>query len=245
MIDLKFMWRGLKTRHRDQPQELKAIQLAMRNGGVAIDIGANKGSYLYSMARWAKGSPTLAFEPQKKLANYLSAACAKSGFSSVVIENLALSDREGELQLYVPGATDSPGASLERSVADKTACHTETVRVVTLDQYLCKAWQTSIKVIKIDVEGHELAVVKGALKTLARDRPLLIIECEARHLPAGQSVAGFVAYVEALGYTATLARPGLPELAAALFEPEQHQHQLGDRFWDAKNYYNNFIFRPL
>lgn len=245
MIDYRFAWRGLKTRYRDQPQELKAIRLAMRQGGLAIDIGANKGSYLHSMARWANGSPTIAFEPQKKLADYLASACKKSRFYSVVVENLALSDREGELELYIPGASDSPGASLESSVANKTNCRVETVRVVTLDRYLANGSYGAVKVIKIDVEGHELAVVKGAEQTLARDRPLLIIECEARHLPNGQSVADFVSHIEAIGYRASLARSGLSELPASEFNPTLHQAQVGERFWDAKNYYNNFIFRPL
>lgn len=245
MIDIKFAWRGFKTRYRDQPQELRAIRLALRNGGVAIDIGSNKGSYLYSMARWAQGAPTIAFEPQKKLADYLVSACKRSRFSNVTVENLALSDRQGQLELYIPGASDSPGASLEASIASKTSCHVEIVQVISLDQYLTKVLNQPVRVIKIDVEGHELAVIKGAVRTLKRDRPLLIIECEGRHLPNDQSVADFVAVVEAMGYRASLARPGLPELPASLFDPALHQAQLGERFWDAKNYYNNFIFRPL
>ena len=245
MIDFKFAWRGFKTRHRDQVQELQAIRLALRDGGVSIDIGSNKGSYLYSMARWAKEAPVIAFEPQKKLADYLISACQRSGFSNVTVENFALSDKEGELQLYIPGASDSPGASLESSVAEKTDCHVETVRVTRLDKYLAGALRQPVRVIKIDVEGHEMAVIKGAMQTLEHDRPLLIIECEGRHLPKGQSVAGFVAELQAMGYGASLARPGLSELPASSFRQELHQPQLGDRFWDAKNYYNNFIFRPL
>ena len=245
MIDLKFAWRGLKTRHRSQVQELKAIRSALHQGGVSIDVGSNKGSYLYSMARWAQSAPVIAFEPQKNLADYLALACGRSGFSNVTVENLALSDKEGELQIYIPGSSDSPGASLESSIADKTDCHSETVQVTRLDRYLAGRLHQPVKVIKIDVEGHELAVIRGAMQTLGRDKPLLIIECESRHLPAGQSVAGFVADIQALGYAATLARPGLEELPASLFRDELHQPQVGERFWDAKNYYNNFIFRPL
>ena len=245
MIDFKFAWRGLKTRHRDQVQELEAIRLALHEGGVSIDIGANKGSYLYFMARWARGAPVIAFEPQKRLANYLISACKRNGFSNVTVENLALSDTDGELQLYIPGVSDSPGASLESSVAEKTDCHVETVRVTRLDNYLTSAIHQPVRVIKIDVEGHEMAVVKGAMQTLERDRPLLIIECEGRHMPKGESVEGFVAYLETIGYRASLARPGLSELPASSFRQELHQPRLGDRFWDAKNYYNNFIFRPL
>lgn len=244
MMDLRLAWRGLKTRYRDQVHELRAIHAALRAGGVALDVGSNKGSYLFSMARWAKGAPVIAFEPQRKLADYLTGACQRSGFSNVTVENLALSNQEGELQLYVPGDADSPGASLESGIAGKTPCHTETVKVTTLDTYVAAKLKRPVRVIKIDVEGHELAVVQGALATIRRDRPLLVIECESRHLPQGKSVPEFLAFVESLGYVASLAMPGKSELPAAQFRDEIHQKQEGERFWDAKDYYNNFIFRP-
>lgn len=245
MVVLKLLARALKARWRDQAYELRAIKRALANGGTSIDVGANKGSYLYSMARWSKAAPVYAFEPQCTLANYLHKACQQSGFTNVQIENLALSDVEGEFVLYVPGDSNSPGASLESSIAQKTNCHQETVSVTTLDTYADAKVKTPVRVIKIDVEGHELAVVKGALRLIQRDKPLLIIECEGRHLPAGQTVLSFVAFVMSLGYTATLALPGKGELLAAQFQPGVHQKQVGPHFWDAKDYYNNFIFRPI
>lgn len=244
MMDLKLAWRAWKTRYRDQVFELRAIRQALRHGGVALDVGANKGSYLYSMARWAGASPVVAFEPQRALAQYLTAACQRSGLRNVTVENLALSNQTGELNLFVPGDSHSPGASLEASIADKTDCRKETVSVTTLDLYAAEKLGGPVRVIKIDVEGHELAVVQGALDLIRRDKPLLVIECEARHMPAGKTVQDFVAMVVSLGYTATLAMPGLRELPAAEFRDELHQKQSGERFWDAKDYYNNFIFRP-
>jgi hypothetical protein len=74
---------------------------------------------------------------------------------------------------------------------------------------------------------------------------LLIIECEGRHLPASQTVVTFIAFIESLGYTASMAVPGQGELPAQKFNADTHQKQVGDRFWDAKDYYNNFIFRPI
>lgn len=244
MVDVKWLSRALKARWRDQAFELSAIKKALRHGGTSIDVGANKGSYLYSMARWSKRAPVFAFEPQSRLAHYLQGACQRSGFSNIHVENLALSDQQGRLDLYIPGDADSPGASLEASIANKTICHKETVQVTTLDAYADEKIQAPVRVIKIDVEGHELAVIKGALRLIERDKPLLIIECEDRHLPAGQTVTGFIAFVEALGYTATLAMPGKGELPAQEFLTDQHQKQMGERFWDKKDYYNNFIFRP-
>jgi len=101
-----------------------------------------------------------------------------------------------------------------------------------------------VRVIKIDVEGHELAVVQGAIDLIRRDKPLLVIECESRHLPAGKTVQDFITLVVSLGYTATLAMPRIGEVPAAQFNEAIHQKQAGERFWDAKDYYNNFIFRP-
>lgn len=245
MMDLKLAWRGLKTRYRDQVHELRAIREALREGGAALDVGSNKGSYLYSMALWAQSSPVVAFEPQGKLALYLMHACQRCGFTNVIVENLALSDRQGELDLFIPGDGDSPGASLEAGIADRTICRQETVKVSTLDAYAAEKLRAPVRVIKIDVEGHELAVVQGGLALIRRDKPLLVIECEGRHLSAGKTVRGFISFVVSLGYTATLAMPGLGELPAAEFRDDIHQKQLGDRFWDAKDYFNNFIFRPI
>ena len=245
MTDIKLAWRAWKTRYRDQVFELRAIREALRHGGVALDVGANKGSYLYSMAGWAGASPVVAFEPQSRLASYLTEACRRSGLRNVTIENLALSNQQGELKLFVPGDSHSPGASLEASIADKTDCHTETVTVTTLDAYAAEKLRAPVRVIKIDVEGHELAVLQGALALIRRDKPLLVIECEGRHLPAGKTVHDFIMLVESFGYSATLAMPGIGELPAAEFRKTLHQKQAGERFWDAKDYYNNFIFRPM
>lgn len=245
MMDIKLAWRAWKTRYRDQVFELRAIREALRHGGVALDVGANKGSYLYSMARWAGASPVVAFEPQSRLATYLTQACRRAGLRNVTIENLALSNQQGELKLFVPGDSHSPGASLEASIADKTDCHTETVTVTTLDAYAAEKLHAPVRVIKIDVEGHELAVLQGALALIRRDKPLLVIECEGRHLPAGKTVHDFITLVSSLGYSATLAMPGIGELPAAEFREALHQKQAGERFWDAKDYYNNFIFRPI
>ncbi|RZJ16258.1 MAG: FkbM family methyltransferase [Haliea sp.] len=244
-MDIKLAWRAWKTRYRDQVFELRAIREALRLGGVALDVGANKGSYLYSMARWAGAAPVVAFEPQSRLATYLTGACRRAGLRNVTIENLALSNQQGELDLFVPGDSHSPGASLEPGIAEATACHKETVQVTTLDAYAADRLHSRVRVIKIDVEGHEMAVLQGALGLIRRDKPLLVVECESRHLPPGKTVPDFIALVESLGYRATLAMPGIGELPAAQFSEALHQKQAGERFWDAKDYYNNFIFRPL
>ena len=244
-MSARFIWRAWKTRLRDQRFELRAVREAMRSGGAALDIGANKGSYLVWLARWAQGAPVVAFEPQRSLANYLQAQCMQAGLTNAKVENLALSDRAGELTLFVPGDADSPGASLESSVADKTACHTEQVQVTTLDVYAAQHIGQSVKVIKIDVEGHEMAVLRGAQVLIRRDKPLLVIECEGRHLPAGASVAQLVELVQSWGYSASFVWPRKGELPFSAFNAATHQSEVGERFWDSHDYCNNFLFRPV
>ena len=244
-MDLKFTWRAWKTRLRDQRCEIAALQVALKDGGVAIDVGANKGSYVYWLATWSRGAQVVAFEPQKKLAQYLTGALQRVGLQHARVENLAISDQVGEITLYVPGDADSPGASLERSVSEKTNCHEERVSMTTLDIYAQAHCKGPVKALKIDVEGHEWAVLKGAAHILRTDKPLLIVECEERHLSGGTSVRQVIDWVCAHGYRASVCTPLGQQFDAVQYQADVHQKQIGPRFWDAKDYCNNFIFYPL
>ena len=77
---------------------------------------------------------------------------------------------------------------------------------------------------------------------LRRDRPLLLFECEARHLP-GSSPAAVFDYLGGLGYRGLFFGPdGL--VPVEQFSVERHQPLRPGRFWDEKDYYNNFAFLP-
>jgi FkbM family methyltransferase len=244
-MDAKLTWRAWKTRLRDQRCELSALRLALERGGVALDVGANKGSYLYWLAKWSRGAQVVGFEPQQKLAEYLTQALSRSGLGHTRVEHMALSDQVGEVTLYIPGQLDSPGASLERSVSEKTVCHEERVRMNTLDMYAAAHLNGPVRALKIDVEGHEWAVLKGAVKTLEQDHPVLVVECEERHMGGGATVRDVIGWVCERGYRASVCTPLGQEFDAAQYRPETHQKQIGERFWDAKDYCNNFIFRPI
>jgi FkbM family methyltransferase len=176
------------------------------------------------------------------LADYLRHACQQAGLTNVQVEQLGVSNKEQRLELAVPGAeATSPGASFEAAVRDRETCKTIEVDVVTLDRYFEHA-KSRIGVLKIDVEGHELAVLQGARKVLTMHRPMVVCESERRHMSSG-SVADVFAFFSGLGYDGVFARRG--ELhPVAMFDPEIHQSETGDRFWDSPTYCNNFIFRP-
>lgn len=238
-MNLRFIYRNLKARFRDQHQEIKALLAHIQPGDTVVDCGANKGSYIWTLSRAAgKKGKVIAFEPQRKLAAYLRKMVQSCALDNVYIEEKGISDHAGSMQLMIPGGDTSPGASLEKSILLRENCVTYPVEVVSLNEYFA-ARTSRISAIKIDVEGHEFAVLQGARDILQQDAPLLVFECEQRHL-SGTTVVEILAWIQAQGYDGWFIQHGALRPIAE-FRIELHQRQHGDRFWDAPDYCNNFI----
>jgi FkbM family methyltransferase len=236
-VKARYLYRAWKARYRDQRLEISLALKNIRPGDVVVDAGANKGAYTYWLRRATgpKGR-VLAYEPQASLAAYLQRACVTFGWNNVVVRQIALSDRAGIAKLHVPGGGVSPGASLEAVTSGE---ETFECAVETLDRELK---EERVSFLKVDVEGHELALFKGAEQTLRTHRPCILFECEARHL-ARHSMQDVFNYLLGLRYRGSLLA-GDKLLPLQEFKPEIHQRQSGPRFWDAKDYFNNFFFCP-
>jgi len=238
---LRFRYRATKARYRDERLELAALTQALRPDDIAIDIGAYKGSYLPSLSHAVPQGQVVAFEPQAALAHYLQIACSSIGLHNVRVEAAGVSSSNSSQILSVPGqGAPSPGATLESRSPDQEACTTETVPVIRLDDYFAGV-TASIGAIKVDVEGHELSVLKGAHDLITRHRPVILCECEARHHKSGDIWPVLDAF-GALGYSGRFACRG-QWLPLSRFRPEIHQERVGPRYWDHPDYCNNFLFR--
>jgi hypothetical protein len=90
------------------------------------------------------------------------------------------------------------------------------------------------------VEGHEQAVFQGAVRLLAEQSPVLVFECEARHLDQG-SVTDVFGFLAGLGYGGRFV-DGRRLRPISEFRVEKHQRQAEGKFWNAKDYRNNFVF---
>lgn len=235
-MQARFLWRALKARWRDQRAELSIIRDHVKPGDTVCDVGAHKGSYTYWLSRWVGDSGrVLAFEPQPSLAANLREVAPSH---NVVIEQKALWSATGALDLFVP-KPNSPGASLVTTV-DAAGGMRLRVPVVALDDYLPREKRVSL--MKVDAEGAELAIFRGARRILGESRPLLVFECENRHLPHG-SVEDVFSFLAEAGYDGYFfASDGVQPLSA--FNAATHQKQAGPRFWDQMDYCNNFLFRP-
>ncbi|MDX2108916.1 MAG: FkbM family methyltransferase [Verrucomicrobiota bacterium] len=236
----RYLWRAFKARFRDQAAELSVIKDYVQPGDIVCDIGANKGSYLFWLSRWVHKGKVVAFEPQAHLAQYLKKVCSATGLRNVTVEAAAVHAKSGSMNLYIPaGCADSPGASLGTRITSREDCRAVSVPVVALDDYFETGKR--ISVLKIDVEGAELGVFKGAERILKEQAPLLVFECENRHLES-TCVTDVFNYLATLGYEGEFVC-GRHLRPLSEFDASVHQKENGARFWDAKDYYNNFVFR--
>jgi FkbM family methyltransferase len=218
-------WRHMRRGER----ELRLLPLFVRPGSVAIDVGANAGVWSYWLSRIA--GTVHAFEPNPKIYAILRAGALPRTQTYPV----ALSDTEGTAELLVPRAGkgySNQGASLNPSRVQGEH-GTVSVAQRRLDSY----GFDDVSFMKIDVEGHEQAVIEGACATLARCKPTLIVEIEERHTqrPLHEQIAAVCAH----GYAAFCLVRGVLTPFAAL-DVEAHQRRPAT----PGDYVFNFIFLP-
>ena len=148
----------------------------LRQGMVAFDVGAHIGEYtvLFGSAV-GSGGWVHAFEPDPRVLPFLRENVEINHLANVTVNGVALADRKAA-ESFTP-RSDATASGLTRfSQPDET--RTLPVPTTTIDAYVEENGIGALDAIKIDVEGAELAVLKGAVRTLQVLRPgLLLVEC--------------------------------------------------------------------
>ena len=171
--------------------------------GTLVDIGAHDGLLTIPLAR-LPGSRVLAFEPLPSAYARLQAAL-RAAFGEppahVECHHLALGDHQGSITLATPvldGVAQEQWASTAKDYAAHVSARVTverfTVPMRTLDDFAI----ADVTAIKLDAEGAEYEILRGARETLLRCRPVLTLEVEERHR-AGSTYA-VPAFLDALGY---------------------------------------------
>lgn len=200
----------------------------------AVDVGTNFGLYA---GRLAQLCPHVhCFEPIPWLAIELASRLPRRG---VTIHQIALSNQHGTAELRIP--YDSAGEEhngLSTLEAVNSLGGRETIRVVQCEiEQLDAVVRQPVGFIKIDVEGHELAVLQGAHNILQRDRPTLLVESQS--LTNAAAPGNVISFLASLGYTGHF-YAAAKHHDIADFDPELHQNprNMGNEC----PYVNNFIF---
>jgi FkbM family methyltransferase len=172
--------------------ETRLIQSLLRPGMTFVDVGANIGYYSVVGARLVGPAGTVhSFEPHPRIRAQLQDNIARNGYQNVVVHSEAMAETSGSVAFFASTVDQNqgissiiPGAGREESQA---------VRSITLDDFMAGLSPTRVDLIKMDIEGAELQVIRGGRRTLAApDAPAIIFEA-AELGPVAQEI-------RALGY---------------------------------------------
>ncbi len=171
-----------------EPEEL-AIIARYFSGGTYVDVGANVGNHAVFAGTALGADRIIAFEPNPEAQALLEVNLALNGLAEkTTVHPLGLSDEDGAAQLAF--TTNNLGAArIDHAVKD--AGEAQGITLARGDKVLA---DRQVGFIKIDAEGHELAVLSGLAETLARCTPPIFAEIEESHR------AKAMALLEELGY---------------------------------------------
>ena len=170
------------TRARTEKNEINWVLERLSDGMIFFDIGSNVGIYSISVAKKYPKSRVYAFEPCKSTFKILLENIKINNVSNIIAENVALADYVGYAKLLI-NDQDRDGLNTIAKFAvhpDSKIIGAEDVRVITIDEYLKKTGIENVDLIKIDVEGAEYMVLKGAVELLSKaNAPDILLEYPA------------------------------------------------------------------
>ncbi len=229
---LHMLHRIWRYRLRTEQSSLSYLMQQDLEGTTVLDIGANYGIYTYWMSKKVGRQGTvIAFEPQPELEDSLLDLKDTFHLTNAIIHTEGLSDHAHHFNL-VRGSVGSGGARLEQE-SDKTpeGANLERVSIslTTLDDYVSKHTLDNLSFIKCDVEGHELAALKGGEAVLKEYMPTLLFECHDPEAKKGE----LFAYLTGLGYTGFFLQRG---------KKIHYSHFAKYPYSKVTNNYRNYIF---
>jgi FkbM family methyltransferase len=162
--------------------QIASLVLSESKKGNIVDIGAHIGTFCIPLAKTYSNLSFISFEVQRKVFEVLSDNIKLNKINNIKIHNIGLSDETKEIILSVPdydlerniGAFSLSVDVRNNNYQVKTKGKTESFELVPLDNFNIK----DILLIKLDVEGYELNVLKGAINTIRNNGfPPIIFEC--------------------------------------------------------------------
>jgi len=171
----------------------KKLYDLIRNKSVIIDIGGNIGETTLNFAKFAgKKANVYSFEPDSKCYEKLMHNISLNNFENIKVFNFGLGDVDAKYYLASDSRNNKGGNKIHLNITEE-----HNIVVKRLDDVVKEEQIFHVDFIKIDVEGFEYRVLKGAEEIIKNDRPILFIELDENNLKAqGTSGAALISFLE-------------------------------------------------
>ncbi len=189
-----WLYFGIKDPGRDK------LYALVKKDSVIFDVGTNVGETLLNFAKLTSPEGHVhGFEPDSINFKRCMDNVKLNNFTNILINQKGLGNVAGKFSLMVDTPSNRGGNRIAQNVHEKS---TETIEVITLDRYAEEIKIHKLDLIKIDVEGFEMNVLKGAISTLTSLKPILFIELDNTNLIEQKSSAKeLIAFLEQLNYS--------------------------------------------
>ena len=189
-----------------QPEVWESLEPALPKGAVFLDVGAHIGTFTLKASRQVGvEGKAIAFEPNPETARLLRDNVSANHMDNVTVEEIACTDQEQNLTLYAAPALNTGASSLSETNAAYGAGPAPRpfqVRGRRIDDVVRELNLGRVDAIKIDVEGAELQVLKGAAQTLKRFHPKIVLEIVGTQLASfGTTPEEVARLIKSAGYT--------------------------------------------
>jgi len=192
-----------------QEDVLVALRHIIKLGDTVFDVGGHHGlmAIISSFAAGPQGR-VITFEPNPHAREYLKQHISINGISNVEVQPVALTDKDGIMPFFVQSGDVTWNSSIIKDFAssDENA-GSIMIKAMTLDGFTNNTGYIP-KVIKIDVEGAEFLVLRGALETIRKHRPAVIMEFNPASAAAAKtSINDIVECFKELSYKLLVLEP--------------------------------------
>ncbi len=195
--------------HYFEPEDVAAFRTFMKPGSVVFDVGANIGQYsLLASKLVGEGGQVYAFEPSPDVLNKLQENIKLNSAENIEVVAKAVTAKSGRMQFYTASEQGNQGVG-SLLPAEAYRAHTRSadsidVEALTLDDFCEDRGIERVDFLKIDVEGFDLEVLKGAGKLMERN-PDLVVFSEVEPLNLSQvdtTIEDFYRFTETHGFQA-------------------------------------------
>jgi FkbM family methyltransferase len=191
-------------------KEMEFWRDSIKPGMTVIDVGANVGVYTFSAAlRVGSQGRVIAVEPFSVCVSCLEETCRVNEFSWVNVCAGAASDRSDSVNLLLHPANELNQVVLNDAAEQMTGQNFEEVKCFTLDSLITQENINKVDFLKIDAEGHEMAVLFGGKQLITKFTPVILYENIAGNQGSNIEVAQ---YLNRIGYKLFYYEPYIKKL---------------------------------